>query len=549
MNKNNISTKLDDIDIKLLFDNLRKVAKIVFPRIMTQICRDPFSPNFGSCDRNWWHYKTIDFPSIILQQASHTLAIASTIKDYEKISKQLQEISRAGAKFWNIRAVRYGAFEEYYPYERGYPPLAFSTLSIAHLCLEKILPFTEVLPGLEKATNQLLNRFESKASNQQVAGIAALSIIKHIAPNLVPKKTFDILLDRTLELQTNEGWFPEYDGPDLGYLSVTLDCLWDLYDVTSDERVFNSIKNAFNFLAWLVLDSIGNAGMHNSRNTDYIVPYGIARLSTLDGPIAYRAQEVLNKIYQSPVNSYFQHNSIDDRYWCHYIGTSLFRSIITLGKKRKNNTFSSIHNHNNSKVFNKSGYAWCQSNTPLSPNIFISTRKGSICTIIWPDGQRTNDFGWNIISNDKMYVSHWWTKNWEVKLGPDEFGCDGWFVPVIVHTSRTWKHIVLRLASLILGQKIIPILKRMIIFKNTNYKYKFRRRINKRGNLIIIDDIITGINNEDKICRAARFSQRHVASANTFHFEDLSLSNEKYRNEVIERSAGVYRVITTYINN
>ena len=53
---------------------LKKLQKNV-AKILTQICRDPNSNNFGCCDRNYWHYKITDFPSIILQQAIYSLSI------------------------------------------------------------------------------------------------------------------------------------------------------------------------------------------------------------------------------------------------------------------------------------------------------------------------------------------------------------------------------------------------------------------------------------------------------------------------------------------
>ncbi len=44
------------------------------PRVLTQIDRDPDSPTYGCCDRNYWHYKIRDFSSAILQQSGLVLA-------------------------------------------------------------------------------------------------------------------------------------------------------------------------------------------------------------------------------------------------------------------------------------------------------------------------------------------------------------------------------------------------------------------------------------------------------------------------------------------
>ena len=48
-------------------------TKAQLARVLTQMDRDPDSPTFGCFDRNYWHYKTCDFPSSILQQGVFTL--------------------------------------------------------------------------------------------------------------------------------------------------------------------------------------------------------------------------------------------------------------------------------------------------------------------------------------------------------------------------------------------------------------------------------------------------------------------------------------------
>jgi hypothetical protein len=93
-----------------------------------------------------------------------------------------------------------------------------------------------------------------------------------------PKPRLNRWSARSLALQTQEGWFEEYGGPDLGYLSVTVDCLWDLFDVTGDERFLTAIDRAVACIKlFTAATPAGSIGMHNSRNTDYLVPYGLVR--------------------------------------------------------------------------------------------------------------------------------------------------------------------------------------------------------------------------------------------------------------------------------
>ena len=286
--------------VKDSINALTKVADREMPRILSQFCRDENSPFFGCADRNWWHYKMRDFPSIILQQAGATLYSAQRLKSFKDHKEELLKLTRASCIFWNERAVKFRSFEEYYPWEEGYPPLAFSTLSVARLVSEGLISVDRVTPGLKVAATQLLGRFEMQAANQQVAGLAALCWINRIEPSYVSREEIDALIDKTLNLQNDEGWFEEYGGPDLGYLSVTIDCLWDAYDALADIRLINSAEKALFFLDHMVNNSNGKGiGMHNSRNTDYIVPYGISRfIVASERPnLNLRAKKLFQRIF------------------------------------------------------------------------------------------------------------------------------------------------------------------------------------------------------------------------------------------------------------
>ena len=153
--------------------NLISVLESVLPRILTQACRDVGNPAYGCFDRNWWHYRIRDFASIILQQGGYAVYTASKVCDPSLAPPAFAASLAAGScRFWNARAVRHGAFEEYYPWEQGYPPLAFSTLAVAKLVAEGFIPEKEVHAGLAIAAKQLATRFEPKAANQQIAGLA-----------------------------------------------------------------------------------------------------------------------------------------------------------------------------------------------------------------------------------------------------------------------------------------------------------------------------------------------------------------------------------------
>src|SRR3990172_8283104 len=292
----------------------------ILPRILTQTSRDPNSEFFGCFDRNWWHYKIRDFPSLILQQGGYFCYAASELNLFLTYQTQLKELAKASIIFWNDRAKKYGAFEEYYPWEKGYPPLAFSTLAIVKMVLSGIVNKNIIEAGLFAAIKQLVNRFEAEAGNQQIAGLAALEGLNILYPDKISELKLKSIREKTMALQNDEGWFYEYDGPDLGYLSVSLDCLWDLYDFTKHSIYLESARKALKFIYECIFYLHNNIGMHNSRNTDYIVPYGIFRFlkSGTDKDKSY-AVLIIKTIYEDLQKSNHFVWAIDDRYWCHYI--------------------------------------------------------------------------------------------------------------------------------------------------------------------------------------------------------------------------------------
>jgi len=497
--------------------NLQSIANTTLPRILTQICRDPDSSEYGSCDRNWWHYKIRDFSSIILQQTGYTLFCASKLPEYKKQQHALRELAKASCIFWNEQAVKFRAFEEYYPWEEGYPPVAFSTLAVCKLVFENVVSLESVLLGIKKATKQLMRRFEAKASNQQLAGTAALCWVKRIAPELVDNNTFETIVSKILDSQAIEGWFPEYGGPDLGYLSVSIDCLWDAFDATADSRFKKSAKRALKFIdVFSDLPSPG-LGMHNARNTDYIVPYGIARLIE-DEESRGVASNVLDKYFgQDELSEHFL-TAIDDRYYSHYYGYSVYRALRQLNSLEVLvNTNTSVTSE--SVLLKESGY-FIYHKEASDINAIVSCNKGGIITM-WFGEISASDYGWNVQNKKIKLVSHWWESFWEMKNIENGLEVKGFLTPYKENRSTPLKHALLRVASFLLGYRLINILKEKLIFKTKAKKsYSFARRIEWMNDIVTIEDIIQ-IPSNSEVKRASRLSKRHVASADSYHIEDI----------------------------
>ena len=522
----------------------------LFPRFLTQVCRDPDSANYGSFDRNWWHYKIRSFPSIILQQGAYSLYAISKLSNMSNKELELRKIVKAACIFWNKRAIKKGAFEEYYPWEKGYPPLAFSTLSIAKLASLGVVNIEDIFPGLNKAAKQLIDRFECEALNQQIAGLAALSWIKFIAPDLVSEKKFSNIVSKTLASQKAEGWFNEYGGPDLGYLSVSIDCLWELYDATGDEQFIASAKKALGFINKFVFLPSCGLGMHNARNTDYIVPYGITRFIAESNEDSNLALQIYNRVYDGIDSSSHFLWAVDDRYLCHYIGLSIFKSILLAEKINYSNIIQKDLKPKKIKIdeyLNECGY-FIHNSKSFPQKALISLKKGGVFSF-WHEKSWVSDYGWIIKKGKGYWCSHWWNENLIVSINRDVFSTKGLLTPYSETISTPFKHFILNFLSFFFGNLIIRFLKNKLIFRKRSIKKRkeFKRIINFKDRSIMVTDIFFGFPSNTKFKRATRLSKRHVASANSFHHEDFQLSNQVKRKDSITYNDGKYQIKTVYL--
>lgn len=528
--------------------SLHSLSKRVFPRLMTQVCRDPNDSAYGAADRHWWHYRMRDFSSAILQQAVYAIHVASAFPWNAPYRESLQNIVRRGGAFWNARACKHGAFEEYYPYEQGYPPLAFSTLAIAKLLKEQAIHWNDVKEGIKRAVGQLASRFENKALNQQIAGLAALGIIRSLRPDLVEETVYHSLLAKTLAYQTDEGWFPEYDGPDIGYLSVSIDCLWDLYDADPKEEILSAIEQALQYISWFVNSPFCGAGMHNARNTDYIVPYGITRGwkdQAVSHPVQNLCRDMLVNLYSEADSPDHFFSAVDDRYWSHYIGHSVFRSAQLLASEELSEPWDQEVLTEDKALKTQSGHCMLSRS---GTSLLVSCLKGGICSgINARKDKRWSDYGWIIQEQGKTYVSHWWKTSWKYQTNEKGASIEGKMVLHKEHSSTPVMHITLRLLSFLLGKKLIELLKKELIFKKDDQGPLFYRTISMTcsGDVVIRDEMeLSSPCSQAK--RAPRSSKRHVASADSHHVEDMELLTGTLRTETVERTQKGIIITTTY---
>ena len=262
-------------------DIYTKYIQTNISRVLTQIDRDKDSKTYGSCDRNYWHLKIRDFSSAILQQTCLTLALMYNVEFAGNTCYKNNNV-----KEWAIATLRYmdkiqlkdGSFNEYYPNEHGYPPTAFCLFASCKTYMELELEDKMALNVMDKAANWLMKHREENAYNQEIAAIAGLYLYYAITKKTEVLKTVNEKVENILKVQSQEGWFPEQGGADIGYSSVAFDMLMEYYWLSKDSKVLQPLCKLMDFLSYFVHPDGTIGGEYGSRNTIYFVPNGVENL-------------------------------------------------------------------------------------------------------------------------------------------------------------------------------------------------------------------------------------------------------------------------------
>ena len=489
------------------------------PRVLTQMDRDPDSPTAGCFDRNYWHYKIRDFPSSILQQGVHTLeAMRRGQIPSWKTGKPTHEWSVNAINALSRQVDRAGGVDEYYPYERSYPASAFGLYAACRVlwdwqreqsnCLAKI-----DWAGLKRLARHVSRRIESQASNQQAAGLAGMALASKLEALQLDPQAVQQHADRFFASQHEEGWWDEYGGPDFGYLTVTLDALADYYDATQDDRALKATDRAVAFLAKLVGVDGRLPSTLNSRNTDYVVPYGLTRAAQRNGQAAWLVRTLFAEANDP---SHFLW-ATDDRYHCHYVFASVVRALPYLSSMIQ----SEAPSLDEDEWLEGCGY-WIKRPAHARWTAFVGARKGGLVRIHRTDAPPVVEFGWRIRAGKRLMVTNWWSDQWAIERRPGQLLLSGQCQKAGYHASSPSRHMVLRMLSFFLHDRVIPLLKRIMIFRPNRQKGPaFTRTIAIDASGVTVSDTIGECPNAT-VHAAPRQNLRHVASADSFSPEETN---------------------------
>lgn len=190
-------------------DLFAREALAQIPKILTLLDRNPHSPTYGCFDRNFWHYKIIDFPSGMSQEFVLPLALAySTAIENNSFYHQpaLKQWVEAGIHYAAKSAHADGSCDDYFPFERAGGAAAFSLLACVESYLRLGLDDQTLLRFFTRRADWLAHHQESgRLTNHQALIVLCLERLSRLLQTDRWDKAKAQRLEQVFDWQNAEG--------------------------------------------------------------------------------------------------------------------------------------------------------------------------------------------------------------------------------------------------------------------------------------------------------------------------------------------------------
>ena len=489
------------------------------PRVITQIDKDSDSSTYGSCDRNHWHLKIRDFDSAILQQTGLTLTLLYQTDFPGNIyygNENIKKWAIASLEYWAKIQLKDGAYNEYYPHEHGFPPTAFTLYTSCEIYLRLGLDDELIKGKIAKTARYLCNTTETKAMNQEMASITGLYNAYRVLGEQWALDGCVKKLECILSKQYQEGWFSEYGGADLGYLSVFLDMLCEYYVLSKDERVVQPIGRIIDFARFFVHPNATVGGEYGSRNTNYFLPAGLEVALQLGFE---DAAAIKQKLFSNTGSHTFFMDSVDDRYISHYVMHSFLRALEHEQRNKKESSVPLLpHERAETRYFEQCGLVSFNNEKYTA---IAGLQKGGVLLVFNKNEACFVDCGYRVgFGNATAAATNWQDHSYKYSFAEGEATVQGEMNKIRLRTSTPILSAGLRVASFLLGNRIISFLKGKVIFIDKHIGISFKRAISFQDEKVVIEDYLSSAD-PVRFETADNMSMRLAVSGKFFSLTDL----------------------------
>tara|TARA_B100001250_G_C19817562_1_gene799601 strand:+ start:15263 stop:16843 length:1581 start_codon:yes stop_codon:yes gene_type:complete len=491
--------------------------------VLTLLDRNHLSSTYGCFDRNYWHYKIKDFPSGMSQEFVLILALAYKLPVtsntfYE--NSNLIEFIKSGIEYGINSSNKDGSANDYYPYERALGATCFSLYAFTESCLLLNITDGEYLSFFIKRANWIINSKESGLLSNHHA-IVALSLfnIFLLTGKEYYKKESEKKINEIIFWQDKEGWYPEYGGCSLGYLSVSIDFLAQYYKKNPKKTLYDSLVKAIDFFYILQHPDGTCGGDYESRNTSIFHPNGFEILSDYNK----KAEQIANSYLKAKSQNNLTYTNDD-----YIFGHSLISNINAYNNCNRNKfDFYNKKQRQNSNVFFKSS-SICIYQNKYFWSIF-NLKKGGIGKIYKNDELDYSDSGIVLKINDRLFISSIYNLNTDIVENGKGFSIESSFKPYKQYLPKLHIFILFRIFLFIFGrfqfssQLVRKILQKKLIYNNSKCQLKIKKDILFYPDKVIIKTNILGsLKGFQKAYRASGLVPIYTAVAECFQNTELS---------------------------
>ena len=432
---------------------------------------------------------------------------------------QIRAWAIAGLRFWAGRQHRDGSFDEYYPFEHGYIPTSFSLYAAAETCRVLDWRGDEVVTACRRASAYLAKTEERHALNQEAAALPGLYATYLLTGDEQIRSVAGQKFERFLALQSAEGWFAEYGGADMGYLSTTLDFLAEYWRISADQRAFDACEDIIDFARYFIHQDGSAGGQYGSRNTEYFLLSGLSSMAGASDVAAAMLSGVRRQM-GDPASAYA---SFDDRYLCHNMLHSLLRAIRNLPEETATPSELPCQTEHE-RYFPEAGLL---SLGKGRSHLICGLKKGGVIRLFNDGREIFRDFGYRLqCAPGQIAATNWLNGDLEIRRGEGCFAISGQLTEVRQQVATPWKHVALRLAARVVGRRLIPSLKKRLIFVDRRSPVRFARSVCTGGEALEIEDRIDLNGVDGRLYPAGKFSLRHVASSKYYQPDELAAPAE-----------------------
>jgi hypothetical protein len=480
-----------------------EVALSQIPRLLSLMDRKKSSKTYGCGDRYYWRYKIIDFPSANFQIAALPLALIYTNEYSSNIyykHPKIRDFAIAAMEFLSETQNPDGTLNDGYPFIWSVAAVAFPTYTIseAYLLLHDDLKESSknvILETLEKAGKWLLKSHDIDVTNQESGALIALYNLYQITGDERYRNGAETKMKLILKNQSSEGWFNEYGGGDIAYLTITIDSLAKYYQKTGNKELLKILDKAIEFISYFVHPNGTMGGEYASRNPEFIIPSGFEILSE-EIPLARAiADSNILALNQSQIISPI---TLDDTYLCWMLHT-YFQAYDNYHPRTQSNVVLPYMKLSITKYFPQAKYIVIKKDNYY---MVIGASKGGVIRVYGckdsPD-LIFSDCGYiGILSNSEKVSSQWLDYSNEILFDEnnDFVAISGTFhkinetlfTPVKMVLSRIGLATISRMPFA--REKLYQRLRKIMITGNITVPIEFTRKISYSEEKVIILDVL-----------------------------------------------------------